>query len=65
MGSLLQAPVDLALVAKAVGILVLLALARFSYRLYEVRTLVRKAAREDGVVRSICWRIIRRINRRF
>lgn len=35
---------------KAVGYLALLGLARFFYRLYQVRTMVRKAGTEPGVV---------------
>lgn len=38
------------LVIRTVAILLILTIARFFYRLYEVRTLFREAARKHGVV---------------
>lgn len=50
MASLVDVPITFGLVARTIGILLLFAVLRFFYRLYQVRSLVRKAAKENGVV---------------
>jgi len=50
MASLVDVPITFGLVARTIGILLLIAVLRFFYRLNQVRSLVRKAAKENGVV---------------